>query len=89
MLADVGKEILSKTSGVPSEAYMVSSRAFDVELSDGKIEKMDVSHLNGIGLRVFSKKRMGFAYTTDFSNRGIELLVDNAMDGARLMLKTL
>jgi len=86
----IGEEIIERvfpSKGEEAEVYIKRFRGIDVDVSGQKLEKFNTPHSSGIGLRIFSKNRIGFAYTTGFDRESIEKLVrqakDNALNGAR------
>ena len=55
---------------------------FNADVSEGKVENFNVNETSGIGLRIFSGKRIGFACTTDLSNAAIESMISRAEAGS-------
>jgi PmbA protein len=85
----IGKEIMkriSRSEGEEAEVYIKTFRAIDVDISQQKLENFNTPESSGIGLRIFSKNRMGFAYTTGFDRESIDRLIQqaksNALNGA-------
>jgi PmbA protein len=85
----IGEEIIERvcqSRGEEAEVYIKTFRAIDIDVSGQKVENFNTSNSSGIGLRVFSKKRMGFAYATGFDQVAIKRLIqqakDNALNGA-------
>jgi PmbA protein len=50
-----------------AEAYLESSRRFDLEVRNGEVETVKQSETKGIGLTVYKDKKLGFSYTSDLS----------------------
>ncbi|MDH4163418.1 MAG: TldD/PmbA family protein [Nitrospirota bacterium] len=65
------------------EIYLRSSVATSVEIKDQKVDAFERARDIGIGLRVLTDERIGFAFTTDFTREGLATLVDGAIDNAK------
>jgi len=81
----IGEEIIERvcrSRGEEAEVYIKTFRAIDIDVSGQKLENFNTSNSSGIGLRVFSKNRMGFAYATGFGRESIERLTQQAKDNA-------
>ncbi len=52
---------------------------FSVVVKDGEIESLKQAVTHGLGIRVFKNKKIGFTYTTDFSDFTIEKAIDEAI----------
>ncbi|HMI30677.1 MAG TPA: TldD/PmbA family protein [Candidatus Limnocylindrales bacterium] len=48
-----------------AESYLESSTTTEVRIRQGQVELLQQSSVQGLGLRVFRDRRMGFLYTTD------------------------
>ena len=71
---------LAKKAGASdAEAYAERSRESSVKVRDGEVEELQQATSKGIGLRVIKGGRLGFAYGTDFSKAGLQLLADRAL----------
>jgi PmbA protein len=67
----VVKEAL--TLGVDeAEAFMESSREFELEVRNGDVETVKQSATKGIGLTVYKDKKLGFSYTSDLSAESLK-----------------
>mgnify|MGYP001616696661 CR=1 FL=1 len=62
-----------------AEIFIQVGRQADVRVRDGDIEDLTQATSKGAGLRVFVKKRLGFAWTSDFSDQSVDLFVDRAI----------
>ncbi|MHB8872156.1 MAG: TldD/PmbA family protein [Myxococcaceae bacterium] len=62
-----------------AEAFVEAGRDASCRVRDGEIEDLSQATSKGVGVRVFWKKRMGFAYTSDFSPASLDELVDRAV----------
>ena len=72
------KNALNK-GATQAEVYLDSGEEFSVQVRKGEIETLEQSQRKGLGLRVFIKKRLGFAYTSDFNTEALNNLVDKAV----------
>lgn len=73
----LAEKIIART-GSPSDVYITGSRNFSVEVADGRIENYNINRSAGVGLRIFTEKRVGFAYTAGCDSGSINLLVEQA-----------
>jgi PmbA protein len=67
---DIAEKVVKQalTLGVDeAEAYLESSRQFDLEVRNGEVETVKQSDTKGIGLTVYKDKKLGFSYTSDLS----------------------
>ncbi len=81
----IGEEIINKiccSKGEEAEVYVKTFRAVHFDVSGQKLENFNTPYSSGIGLRIFSKNRMGFAYTAGFGRESIERLVREAKNNA-------
>jgi PmbA protein len=71
---------LAKRAGASdAEAYAERTRESSVKVRDGNVEELHQATSKGVGLRVFSGGRLGFAYGTDFSRDGLRRLAQSAV----------
>lgn len=83
-LLDLAAAIVERgASGEQTEAFMTYSREFTVKTFGGEIESLSSSEPRGAGVRVVADGRVGFAYTTDLTDEGLDALVAEARDNAR------
>jgi len=81
----IGEEIIERvchSEGEEAEVYIKTFRAIHFDVSGQKLENFNTPYSSGIGLRIFSKNRMGFAYTTGVDQESIERLIEQAKDNA-------
>jgi len=81
----IGEQIIEKiccSKGEEAEVYLKTFRAVGFDVSGQKLENFNTPYSSGIGLRIFSKNSIGFAYTTGFDRGSIERLVREARDNA-------
>ncbi|MFB0527593.1 MAG: TldD/PmbA family protein [bacterium] len=81
----MGEEIIERvcrSKGEEAEVYIKTFRAISVDVSKQKLENFNTPRKSGIGLRIFSQNRMGFAYSTGFDRESIERLIQQARNNA-------
>ena len=78
-----GRIVEGAPSGVEVEAYLTHSRTFEVRAYAGEIDSLSSAEPRGAGVRVVSDGRVGFAYTTDLTEEGLDVVVQAAGDNAR------
>lgn len=66
-----------------AEAFFVHGRELTVKAFDGEVESLTSSEAQGVGVRVFTDSRMGFAYTSDLTEEGVQRVVAQAVDACR------
>jgi PmbA protein len=72
------KKALNK-GATQAEVYLDSGEEFSVQVRKSQIETLEQSQRKGLGLRVFVKKRLGFAYTSDFNTEAMNKLVEKTV----------
>ena len=60
------------------------NESLDLEIQDGKVEKVEQSTSLGLGVRVLDEGRTGLASTERLSTESIELTFKNACENAKL-----
>lgn len=70
-LARAAVETARQAGADEAEAYITRGRKMSVDIFRGAPEVFERAETGGAGLRVFHKKRLGFAYTTDLSEPGL------------------
>lgn len=81
-LLDVCESLVSlaRSAGAASaEAFAERTRESSAKVRDGEVEELQQATSKGVGLRVISQGRLGFAYGTDFSRAGLKLLAERAV----------
>ncbi len=68
-----------------AEAYLASKRELSLKVRNGKIESIQEASSYGLGLRVISGNKLGFAYVNDFRPESLEETVDRALEFARFL----
>ncbi|HEY6912279.1 MAG TPA: metallopeptidase TldD-related protein [Myxococcales bacterium] len=72
-------ELARKAGAAEAEAYAERTRNASVRVRDGEVEELQQAASKGIGLRVISGGRLGFAYGTDLSKQGLAELAAKAV----------
>ncbi|MGH2568193.1 MAG: TldD/PmbA family protein [Bacteroidota bacterium] len=72
-----------KAGADEADVYLRVGREFEVTIRAGQIELLKQAQAKGVGVRVFTEKRMAFSHTTDFSDHTLGELVDNTVRMAR------
>lgn len=70
----LAKSVVERASsdGVEVDVYIEQNQQNNISISKGEVEKLSQSGERGIGVRVIDNGRTGYAYTSDFSDDGIE-----------------
>ncbi len=69
-----------KMGATQAEAFIQRGRDASVRVRDGEIEDLTQATSKGVGLRVVSKHRTGFAWTSDFEPGSLNAFVDRAIE---------
>lgn len=78
-LLDLARSIAERARGDEQvEAFLVHDRTFHAKAYLGEIESLSSAEPRGAGTRVVEGNRTGFAFTTDLSREGIDLLLSDA-----------
>lgn len=68
-----------KKGATQAEAFLEVGRESSCRVRDGEIEDLTQATSKGVGLRVISKNKLGFAYTSDFDGASLDSFVDRAL----------
>ncbi len=60
-----------KSGADEAEVYLVADRDFELDVRNGDVETIKQATSKGLGLTVFKDKKLGFSYTSDFSDESI------------------
>ena len=69
-------------NGEEVEAYVVRSRETDVQVFDGDVESLSVAGVEGVGVRVVSDHRQGFAWAGSLDPEVVDETLAEARDNA-------
>jgi len=61
-----------KSGADQAEVYLVADRDFELDVRNGDVETIKQATSKGLGLTVFKDKKIGFSFTSDFSDESIE-----------------
>ena len=82
-LLDLARSIAGRAEGGEQvEAYVTHERDFYVKAYEGEVEAISSAEPRGAGVRLLSGGRVGFAYTTDLTERGVADAVAGARENA-------
>ncbi len=83
---DLAQEVCDRVAGkgAVAEAYISAGEELSIEVRNQEVEALTIAKDRGLGLRVISGHRVGFAFTTDFSPEALEACVEQALANARL-----
>ncbi len=68
-----------KKGAQQAEVFIEVGREASVRVRDGEIEDLTQATSKGVGIRVFVNKRLGFAWTSDFTEGSLNGFVDRAV----------
>lgn len=82
----LAKRIVEKasTNGVEAEAFIIDNIETTIQLGNGEVEKLSQSGSKGVGVRVIDNGRVGYAYTSNFSEDAIEQTWKSAIELASI-----
>ena len=83
---DVAKSAVKRASGngLEVEAYIAHNVETEIRVSKAEVEKLSQSSSRGIGVRVIDDGRTGYAYTSDFSDAGLDRTWKTAIELAKV-----
>lgn len=84
-MLDLAKKALSfavKTGADEAEAFVLDSRVMRIRVYRQEVEELSSSEACGVGIRVFSKKSVGYAYTSELSEAGLSTAAAAAIANA-------
>ncbi|WP_092351100.1 TldD/PmbA family protein [Candidatus Chrysopegis kryptomonas] len=82
LMIELAKSIVSKSlkkGADECDVFISIDEEFSATVKDGEVESLKQAVTHGLGIRVFKNKKIGFAYTTDFSNFAIEKAIEEAI----------
>jgi len=77
--------LAQKKGAETAEVFLLKSRELTIEVMGQEVENLKLSEEQGFGLRVISHNRLGYAYSSDLSERAIQQTVERAIDNSRLV----
>ncbi|MFN2525766.1 MAG: TldD/PmbA family protein, partial [Actinomycetota bacterium] len=83
-LIDLAARIASRAgSGEDVEAFLTHERNFEVKVFEGEVDSLSSAEPRGAGVRVFLDGKVGFAYTTELTDEGLDEVLERARDNGR------
>ncbi len=85
-LLDLAQDVIAralKLGADGADALAVDSQGTDIEMREGKIEKLERTEARGVGLRVFAGQSSAMISGSVFSSDALQRLVETAWDMAR------
>lgn len=76
-------EMAGKKGPIQAEVFLLDGQDLTIDVAEQKVENMKVARERGLGLRVISQERPGYAYTSDLSTDALQRVVDKAVNNAR------
>lgn len=86
-MVQIASEIVSRVvraGATDAECTVAEGAEFSASVRLGEVEMLKEAGSKAVGLRVLIGQRSGSAYTSDFSEAGIEKLVESAVELARI-----
>jgi PmbA protein len=82
---DLVKKLLNnaKKKSDEAEVYAATTKQLKIDVMDQKPGSVDNVTEGGLSLRIIKDKKPGFAYTADFDENSLELLVDHAVENSK------
>lgn len=82
-LLDLAQSIAERAgAGEDVEAFVTHERDFYAKAFEGQVEATSAAEPRGAGVRLVANGRVGFAYTTDLTERGLEAVVAQARENS-------
>jgi PmbA protein len=81
-LLELATGIVERARGDEVEAFLTHEREFQVKAFEGEVESLSSAEPRGAGIRAFRDGRVGFAYTTDLSEPGLDAILELARANA-------
>lgn len=82
-LAEQVLDRIKNLGSIQGEAYIIDSREFTVEVAESKVENLKIAHDRGVGIRVLSDHRLGYAFTSDLSESSLDRAIEQALNNAK------
>jgi PmbA protein len=70
---------LKKIDHIDFELFIFNTLRTQIEIKEQNLDFFEVSESRGVSLRVFKSSKFGFSYTNDFSNSGLNNLVEETL----------
>ncbi|MCR4442215.1 MAG: TldD/PmbA family protein [Peptococcaceae bacterium] len=73
-----------RQANTEAEVFLLDSEELTVEVAEKKVENMKLARERGLGVRVISGGKLGFAHSSDLSPAALESVVEKALHNARV-----
>ncbi|MDX9872548.1 MAG: TldD/PmbA family protein [Clostridia bacterium] len=70
-------------NGVQAEVYLLDAEDKRIEVSGLSVENMKIAQERGLGLRIIKDGCLGYAYTSDWGEPALKLVVEQALHNAQ------
>lgn len=82
----LAKDIVQKAAseGIQAEALIMDDTATNIRVDNGEVEQLSQSGSKGLGVRIIDGGKVGYAYTSDFSDAGIQETINAAHELAQI-----
>lgn len=74
----------SKAGADEAEVYLENDREFELTVRNEEVETIKQAASKGLGLMVFTEKKLGFSYTSDFSDEAIDEFIKKTVQLSRV-----
>jgi PmbA protein len=81
-LLELATSIVERAGGDEVEAFLTHEREFQVKAFEGEVESLSSAEPRGAGIRAFKDGRVGFAYTTNLTEAGLDAILELARANA-------
>ncbi|MDH5715811.1 MAG: TldD/PmbA family protein, partial [Candidatus Aminicenantes bacterium] len=68
-----------KAGATQAEVYLQSAEELEIEINKEKMQKLNRSAIKGVGLRIYVDKKMSFVYSSDFTEKELDKLVEKGV----------
>ncbi len=68
-----------KAGATQAEVYLQSAEELEIEINKEKMQKLNRSTIKGVGLRIYVDKKMSFVYSSDFTEKELDKLVEKGV----------
>jgi len=68
-----------KAGATQAEVVLLSGEELEIEINKKKMQKLNRATMKGVGLRVYVGKRMSFVYSSDFTDKELDKLVEKGV----------
>ena len=85
-LKKIGYKVLHIASSLgasSAEVFLSRSRDLSIEVSNRQLETMKLAEEQGLGIRIFQNNRLGFVYSSDFTDSALDQMVHQAIANAK------